>query len=145
MSVQTDTEQQPDAPIVEDVRPRITLAGWLRGYGTLLGLVLMFVAFSLLRPDAFLSFNNLRNIVEQVAILGIVATTMTIVMVVGDFDLSVGALASLCGVVVADLLIREMGLGPSIAVALGVGAAAGLLNGLLVAYAGLSAFALWQR
>ena len=65
---------------------------------------------------------------------------MTVVMVVGDFDLSVGTLASLCGVVVADLLIKQVGLWPSVAVALGVGIAAGALNGVLVAYFGLSAF-----
>jgi ribose transport system permease protein len=135
----TDT-QPPESPSYEDIRPQIRVAGWLRTYGTLAGLVFMAVVFSLLRPDAFLSFGNLRNIVEQVAILGIVATTMTIVMVVGDFDLSVGALASLCGVVVADLLIRGVGVGPSVVIALSVGAAAGLINGLLVAYAGLSAF-----
>jgi ribose transport system permease protein len=139
MVVRTDAES-PETPSLENAQSHTPFGGWLRSYGTFLGLVLMVVIFSLLRPDAFLSFNNWRNILEQAAILGIVATTMTIVMVVGDFDLSVGALASLCGVIAADLMIRETGLGPSIAVALGVGAAAGLLNGLLVAYAGLSAF-----
>ncbi len=113
---------------------------WLRTYGTFIGFLAMIVIFSLLRPGVFLSPNNLRNITEQVAILAIVATTMTVVMVVGDFDLSVGALASLSGVVVADLLIRDMGLWPAVLVALAVGATAGLLNGLLVAYFGLSAF-----
>ncbi|GIV69208.1 ABC transporter permease [Caldilinea sp.] len=113
---------------------------WLRTYGTFIGFLAMIVIFSLLRPGVFLSPNNLRNITEQVAILAIVATTMTVVMVVGDFDLSVGALASLSGVVVADLLIQGVGLWPAVLVALAVGAAAGLLNGLLVAYFGLSAF-----
>ncbi len=120
--------------------PRRSASQWLRSYGTFLGLLAMLAVFSLLRPGIFLSVNNLRNITEQVAILSIVATAMTVVMVVGDFDLSVGTLASLCGVVVADMLIRGLGLWPSIGVALGVGALAGLLNGFLVAYAGLSAF-----
>ncbi|MEJ5246904.1 MAG: ABC transporter permease [Caldilinea sp.] len=113
---------------------------WLRTYGTFIGFLAMIVIFSLLRPGVFLSPNNLRNITEQVAILAIVATTMTVVMVVGDFDLSVGALASLSGVVVADLLIQGVGLWPAVLIALAVGATAGLLNGLLVAYFGLSAF-----
>ncbi len=119
---------------------RRRLGPWLRAYGTFAGLLALFVTFALLRPGVFLSVNNLRNITEQVAILAIVATAMTVVMVVGDFDLSVGTLASLCGVVVADLLIRGFGLWPSIAVGLAVGLLAGMLNGLLVAYAGLSAF-----
>ena len=113
---------------------------WLRSYGTFAGFVLLVVVFAALRPTLFLSLNNLRNITEQVAILTMVAATMTIVMVVGDFDLSVGALASLCGVIVADMLIRGVGLSPSMAIALAVGAIGGALNGLLVAYAGFSAF-----
>jgi ribose transport system permease protein len=113
---------------------------WLRTYGTFAGFILLIIVFATLRPDVFLSLNNLRNITEQVAILAIAATVMTIVMVVGDFDLSIGALASLCGVVVADRLIAGWGLLPSIGIALGVGAVGGLINGWLVAYAGLSAF-----
>ena len=113
---------------------------WLRTYGTFFGFVIMVAIFAALRPTIFLSLNNLRNITEQVAILVIVAGGMTIVMAAGDFDLSVGTLASLCGVIVADLLIKGMDVGPSIAIALAVGAVAGAFNGLLVAYAGLSAF-----
>jgi ribose transport system permease protein len=113
---------------------------WLRTYGTFFGFVIMVAIFAALRPTIFLSLNNLRNITEQVAILAIVAGGMTIVMAAGDFDLSVGTLASLCGVIVADLLIKGVDVGPSIAIALTVGAVAGAFNGLLVAYAGLSAF-----
>jgi ribose transport system permease protein len=113
---------------------------WLRTYGTFFGFVIMVAIFAALRPTIFLSLNNLRNITEQVAILAIVAGGMTIVMAAGDFDLSVGTLASLCGVIVADLLIKGLDVGPSIAIALTVGAVAGAFNGLLVAYAGLSAF-----
>ena len=113
---------------------------WLRLYGTFAGFVAMVGIFALMRPGIFLSPNNLRNITEQVAILAIVAITMTVVMVVGDFDLSVGAMASLSGVVVADLLIQGLGVWPGLAVALLVGGIGGLFNGLLVAYFGLSAF-----
>lgn len=116
------------------------MSSWLRTYGTLAGFALMVAFFAWQRPATFLTINNVRNITEQVAILAMVAMTMTVVMVVGDFDLSVGALASLSGVVVADMLIQGMGLWPSLGIALGVGILAGALNGLLVAYAGLSAF-----
>jgi len=116
------------------------MSSWLRTYGTLAGFALMVAFFAWQRPATFLTINNVRNITEQVAILAMVAMTMTVVIVVGDFDLSVGALASLSGVVVADMLIQGMGLWPSLGIALGVGMLAGALNGLLVAYAGLSAF-----
>jgi ribose transport system permease protein len=109
-------------------------------YGTFFGFLLVIAFFSALRPDVFLSPLNLRNILEQVSILALVASTMTVVMVVGDFDLSVGTVASLTGVIVGSLLLQ--GSSPFLAVltGLGVGALAGALNGLLVARLGLSAF-----
>jgi ribose transport system permease protein len=61
-------------------------------------------------------------------------------MVTGDFDLSVGTLASLCGVVAADLMSAGLGAVSSILVALAVGTVGGAFNGFLVAYGGLSAF-----
>ncbi|WP_324716455.1 ABC transporter permease [Carboxydochorda subterranea] len=109
-------------------------------YGTFLGFLLILALFSALRPDAFLSPTNLRNILEQVAILAVITATMTIVMVAGDFDLSVGSLASLAGVTTASLLVRGVGVLPAVAAGFLLGAAAGALNGLLVAYLGLSAF-----
>lgn len=109
-------------------------------YGTFIGFVLVVILFAALRPDAFLSPFNLRNILEQVAILAVITAAMTIVMVAGDFDLSVGALASLVGVAVASLLLAGWGTAPAAAAGLLLGAAAGALNGFLVAYAGLSAF-----
>lgn len=109
-------------------------------YGTFLGFVGIVALFSVLRPDAFLSPTNLRNVLEQVAILGIVTATMTIVMVAGDFDLSVGSLASLAGVVAATLLLNGVPSAATVLMTVGLGAMAGALNGVLVAYLGLSAF-----
>lgn len=109
-------------------------------YGTFIGFVLVVILFAALRPDAFLSPFNLRNILEQVAILAVITASMTIVMVAGDFDLSVGALASLAGVAVASLLLAGWGTVPAALGGLLLGVAAGALNGFLVAYAGLSAF-----
>jgi ribose transport system permease protein len=61
-------------------------------------------------------------------------------MITGDFDLSVGAIASLVGVVAALLMKSGMGTFASILIAMALGTGAGLLNGLLIAYGGLSAF-----
>jgi ribose transport system permease protein len=82
----------------------------------------------------------MRNIVEQSATLAIVSAGVTIVMVTGDFDLAVGALASLVGIVVALLLKSGASVFASYAAGLALGAVCGLLNGALVAYGGLSAF-----
>jgi ribose transport system permease protein len=112
-----------------------------RKWGTLIGFLVLVLVFSALRPAIFPSARNLSNIIEQIATLAIVASTVTMVMVTGDFDLSVGTLASLAGVVAADLMAnRGLGVAPAVVIALLVGALGGLINGVLVAYGGLSAF-----
>lgn len=115
-------------------------AAVLVSYGTLLGFVALVALFGALRPSVFLTPMNLRNILEQVAILGIVSCTQTVVMVVGDFDLSVGALASVAGVIVGSLLLAGTPLPVVVLAAAGLGIAAGVVNGFLVAYLRLSAF-----
>lgn len=114
---------------------------WARKWGTLIGFLALVVLFALLRPTVFPTLRNWSNIIEQVATLAIVSVMVTMVMVTGDFDLSVGTLASLAGVVAADLMANQ-GLPVALAVliALLVGMIGGAINGLLVAYGGLSAF-----
>ncbi len=122
-------------------RRRSDRAARLASYGTLMGLLLLLVLFTVLdEKGIFLTAGNLTNILEQVAVLAMVASVQTVVMVVGDFDLSVGALASLVGVVVAQLLAGGMPVVPAIALGLLAGLVAGAINGFLVAYLGLSAF-----
>lgn len=112
----------------------------IKTWGTLMGFFLLLIIFSSLRPDVFPSGRNLKNIIEQVATLAIVASGVTVVMITGDFDLSVGAIASLVGVVAALLMKSGLGTVLSILIALLLGTSAGLLNGVLIAYGGLSAF-----
>lgn len=131
----TTTERTP-APRAA----RSNVAARLASFGTLIGLVGLIALFAILKPQAFLTPLNFSNILEQLAILAMIAAVQTVVMVVGDFDLSVGALASLTGVLTAQLLVA--GLHPALAIAAGLAAGllAGALNGFLVAYLGLSAF-----
>ena len=128
-----------DAP-TRSGRVPSALPARLASLGTLLGLVGLVALFGALRPEIFLTSGNLTNILEQVAVLAMVAAVQTVVMVVGDFDLSVGALASLVGVGVAQLLVGGMDPVAATALALGAGLVAGAVNGLLVSYLGLSAF-----
>ena len=113
---------------------------FIKKYGTLIGFFVLILVYSLIRPDVFLSWRNIRNILEQSAILAVVSATVTIVMITGDFDLSVGAIVSLSGVVCADMMSKGLGIAPSILIALLVGLAAGGINGWLVAYGGFQAF-----
>lgn len=112
----------------------------LRRYGTLLGLLVIIAVFWSLRPTTFMTLGNWINISQQVSILSVVAFTSTVVMVTGAFDLSVGTLASLAGVVAAVLMSSGVGVPLALALTLGVALAAGLLNGLLVAFLRITPF-----
>jgi hypothetical protein len=107
----------------------------LRRYGTLAGFGAIVLFFAVMLPDTFLTGRNLLNISQQVSMLAVVAFAMTVVMVMGDFDLSVGAMASLSGVVAGVCSRRATGW-PGLAAALAVGVLGGVLNGLLVAVSG---------
>lgn len=108
--------------------------------GTVAALVVLIIFFFAMRPDVFLSFNNVRNILFQVSILAIIAGAQTVVMVVGDFDLSVGATSALAGAVAASMMIGGQAIPVAIITALIVGLLIGLVNGVLIAYVKLSAF-----
>src|SRR4051794_30430856 len=87
-----------------------------------------------------MSARNWLNISQQMSMLAVVAFTMTIVMVMGDFDLSVGSMASLAGVVAAVLFAQGYSVAAGIGAALIVGLAGGLLNGFLVSIIGILPF-----
>lgn len=112
----------------------------LRQFGTLIGLILMIVVFAIARPETFLTATNLLNISQQLSMLSVTAFTMTIVMAMGDFDLSVGSMASLAGITAAVCFQAHWPMGLAVAAALGVGLIGGIVNGLLVAYAGILPF-----
>ena len=126
------------APAASTDRTSVTQMLWQGG--TLLALVVLIILFGALQPDAFLSFGNVRNILAQIAILAIIASAQTVVMVVGDFDLSVGVTATLAGASAAALMIEGWSIPLAIVAALVVGTLVGVVNGILVAYMNLSAF-----
>jgi ribose transport system permease protein len=112
----------------------------LRRYGTLIGFLALIAFFWVELPDTFLTARNLLNITQQMSMLAVVSATMTVVMAMGDFDLSVGSIASLAGIVAAMIFVA--GGSPLVAVpaALAAGLAAGAVNGFLVAYVGIMPF-----
>ena len=112
----------------------------LRQSGTLIGFVLIIAFFSFQLPDTFLTARNLLNISQQLSMLAVVAATMTIVMVMNDFDLSVGSMASLSGIVAATLFVNEYSIWAGIGAALLVGLVGGLFNGILVSVVGILPF-----
>ena len=110
-----------------------------RDAGTLLGLVLIFAVFSWLTPS-FLTVPNLTNILQQSSINACIALGMTLVIISGGIDLSVGPTAALAAVVSATMMVNGVPISVCILVALGIGMACGLFNGILIAVAGLQPF-----
>jgi galactofuranose transport system permease protein len=113
------------------------LAALVRKEGALLALVAVCV-FASARYDAFLTPENLLNVLRQNSMPGLVALGMTFVILTGGIDLSVGSLLAVAGVIAANVAHR----GSLVALAAGVGAAAllGLVNGLVVAKARIQPF-----
>lgn len=112
----------------------------LRRYGTLIGFVVIVAVFWVNLPDTFMTARNWLNITQQLSMLMVVAAGMTIVMVMGDFDLSVGSAASLAGIVAAMAFVAGYPVWMAVGLALLVGLAGGAINGVLVAVIGILPF-----
>lgn len=101
-------------------------------------LSLSLLLFSLLSPY-FLTLNNMSNLLTQSAFIGLLAVGMTLVMINGEIDLSVGStLALACALAIG--LQPSIGVWPAIIVALGSGALMGLINGTILALSGMHSF-----
>ena len=128
----------PPPTIAEEKR---SWADWVTGVGgPLIGLVLLCVIFSL-TTDVFLTWRNALNVIDQITVLGILAIGMTAVIVIGGIDLSVGSILAF-SMMMMGWLYQSVGvpLGLAIVAGLLVGAACGLVNGLLITRAKLPPF-----
>src|SRR3954463_2524591 len=120
-------------------RRRFGLNVGLRDAGTLFGLVAIVVVFGVLSPN-FLTKPNLLNILQQSSINACVALGMTLVIIAGGIDLSVGPTAAIAAVAAAVMMAAGAPIVVAIPAALLFGIAAGVVNGVLVAYGGLQPF-----
>ena len=103
-------------------------------------LALIWVIFQT-QNENFLSSFNLTNLVLQIAAVGMISIGVTLVLLLGEIDLSVGAVSGLCAAVMAVLNVKHgWGPAPAIAAGLGVGFAIGLLNGFFVTQFGIPSF-----
>src|SRR5213078_2239228 len=118
--------------------PAMSVSGiaraWLNRLGPLLGLILVIAVFAILigNPERYLSPKNLRTVLAQTVIVGIGAVGMTMIIISGGIDLSVGSAIALTGVIAA--LGINAGWSTTVALAAGiiVGGAVGLVNGLAI-------------
>jgi ribose/xylose/arabinose/galactoside ABC-type transport system permease subunit len=121
---------------------RGSLAAWLERYAIWIVLLFLFITAASL-SEAFLRPIYIFNVVRQVAPVGIAAIGVTMVMIMGGVDLSVGAIISLGAVFAAVLMDGEPGNIPlACAATMLMGAGVGAANGVLIAYNRISPFIL---
>ena len=153
MSATDDITRTPELGPPDDSgdgRVGPAMASYARPMMGPIALVVIVAFFGVLYPDTFFTRTNLvTNVLEVVAVLIIVASGQTVVMVVGEFDLSVGGVAALSTAVTASFIATSTLDGQpqtpgsvfwSVALGLLIGVGCGLLNGVLVAYLGVLAF-----
>lgn len=104
-----------------------------------LGLLLFIVALSVtfqLRNNSFLTLSNIRDLLANTAILGILSVGMMMVLLTGGIDLSIGAIIALSGMVSALTVSANPTLSPllSLMEGMAIGLLVGVINGLLIAY-----------
>ena len=111
---------------------KLSLKHIMRSYGTIMAGIMIIIIFSILRPKAFFSFNNLINVTRQISLLVVVSIGATLVMSVNEFDLSVGAMASLGGVISAKLAVAGLPIILCILLPLVICFCIGYVNGWIV-------------
>jgi ribose transport system permease protein len=115
-----------------------------RNLGLVGVLILLYLVGAAARPDIFLHagrlWSNELTVWTQASSIGVVTVGMTLVMISGGIDLSVGALLALASVWSTTLATQSYGAGVMIFAALLVGAVSGLVNGVLIAYGRLVPF-----
>lgn len=120
----------------------------LQEYGVLIAFLVLFIASAIWKPAFFLQPENLRNLLNQNASVGIIAVGMTLVIVAGGIDLSVGSVMALAGAVGIWILNKANGpTGDTLSAVLlavcgclGTGLLLGAVNGLLIAFGRIAPF-----
>jgi ribose transport system permease protein len=145
----TDVTTKADRPELE-AEEELRAPFWQRlvaGSSTWIGLILvaLILVFSVLEPDSFVDSANARNIATDAAVLLVLATGMTFVIITAGIDLSVGAVLVFSGVVSARAMNAAGGdnwgvIVLGLVVALAAGAGWGIVNGFLVAKAKIPPF-----
>ncbi len=140
---------EPAAPLVPtDADPRIAPSKWTSGWRAFLlrpelGLpliTLLLAVYLSFASEYFLQRQNLLNITEAVAVIGIAAAFATLVVIGGGIDLTPVTVMTVTGIVVLRALQHDVPVVPAVILALLAGAGIGLLNGLLIAIGNLNPF-----
>ena len=137
-----DLSKLPKAP-AETFQPNWRKALGLQEMGVYYALALLIATLAgvtaYIGQDNYLSIQNLSNVIYQTSLIGMMAVAMTVVLISGNFDLSVASVAAFSAVV---LVANSAALGfwPAAALAMAAAMLLGLLNGAIVVFVGINAF-----
>lgn len=95
-------------------------------------ILFMMVALAILLSPYFFTTSNLRNILKQIAVDSMVAAGETMLLILGQVDLSAGSVLALAGVIAADVMKKTDNLVLALITGLLVGAATGAVNGFMI-------------
>lgn len=113
---------------------------WAIKYNTVIVLIVIFIFFAL-TSQSFLKPTNLMNVLRQISINGIIATGMTIVILTGGIDLSVGAVVALSSVLVASIANQSnLTWWTGILIAIAVATILGSITGIFISHFNLAPF-----
>lgn len=114
----------------------------LKTFAIYIVFVAIVVILAALTKGRFLKVNNILNVLRQVSVNGIIAMGMTLILITGGIDLSVGSVLALAGVIATDLAHPEPfhSIWIILLVAMLVGVVCGLINGSLIAFVQAPAF-----
>ena len=143
MEASASTAEAPDAQEAQSPFSKFmrrVMRGELGSVRVLLGIAVIWTIFQL-SNDRFLSAVNLSNLALQIAAVATISIGVVLVLLLGEIDLSVGAVSGLAASVMAVLSVKE-GVSPELAIfaALGVGLLIGLFNGFMVTFFGIPSF-----
>lgn len=114
------------------------IVSFVKRYKSVAILFVLLLVMAVVRP-VFYAGSNLRNVFLKVSIQGIIGFGMTFCLIAGEFDMSVGSILTLSGIIFATLLQR-MAFLPALLITLLAGVVMGLINGTLVGRLKLSSF-----
>ena len=114
---------------------------WTARYGLVVILLILLVGFSLAKPSSFATWDNYRSILNNQAVIVLLALAAMMPLIIGEFDLSVAGILGVGQALVTGLCALQ-GLPPTLAVPLSVlaGAVLGLVNGLIIIKFKINAF-----
>src|SRR5260370_14631614 len=127
------------ATVVPAVAPRPASRDWLERFLPFASVAALFLALSVLSPY-FLTVQNLSSVARQTAVINIIALGMTLIIISGGIDLSVGSVMAFGGICGTLLLQSGAPLVVAVIGAIIAAAAWGLLNGLLITWLQVSPF-----